>query len=258
MERGGPPIAADGSLDYPESAFECQFLPAPQLTSHVVEDPFSVLSAMVPDPPSRPLLTPLYPTLEPSAPSQPLFSAPVNIIPIQEIPDPSPSVAPTVPVASSSKLKHIKPKKRRHWVINRNASSRSRAKDVAEEEVVPAWKTPREPVATDFGTFATLPSILAEERKTRDLGTDFGSEDRLFDVLRESLQQPADASHAVKSETDEDSYWESRAAEAEGYIRDVVYGGVDGLAYVRSIAEFLTPSEPLVRGHFDFDDEMVI
>ncbi|KAI0750376.1 hypothetical protein C8Q74DRAFT_364477 [Fomes fomentarius] len=233
MERGGPPIAADGSLDYPE-----------------MEDPFSVLSAMVPDPPSRPLLTPLYPTLEPSDPSQPLFHAPVSIIPIQEIPDPSASVAPTVPVASSSKLKYIKPKKRRHWVINRNAPSRSRAKDVAEEEVVPAWKTPREPVATDFGTFATLPSILAEERKTRDLGTDSGSEDKLFDVLRESLQQPADAPHAVKSETttNEDSYWESRAAEAEGYIRDVVYGGVDGLAYVRSIAEFLTPSEPVERG----------
>ena len=36
------------------------------------------------------------------------------------------------------------------------------------------------------------------------------------------------------------AYWTTqRAAEAEDYIRDVVYGGVDGLAYVRSLAEFV-------------------
>ena len=36
------------------------------------------------------------------------------------------------------------------------------------------------------------------------------------------------------------AYWSSqRAAEAEDYLRDVVYGGVDGLAYVRSLAEFV-------------------
>ena len=39
------------------------------------------------------------------------------------------------------------------------------------------------------------------------------------------------------------AYWTSqRAAEAEGYIRDLVYGGVDGLAYVRSLAEFVDDS----------------
>lgn len=39
------------------------------------------------------------------------------------------------------------------------------------------------------------------------------------------------------------AYWTSqRAAEAEDYIRDVVYGGVDGLAYVRSLAEFVSDS----------------
>ena len=36
------------------------------------------------------------------------------------------------------------------------------------------------------------------------------------------------------------AYWTSqRAAEAEDYIRDLVYGGADGLAYVRSLAEFV-------------------
>ena len=39
------------------------------------------------------------------------------------------------------------------------------------------------------------------------------------------------------------AYWTTqRAAEAEDYIRDVVYGGVDGLAYVRSLAEFVGDS----------------
>ncbi|PPQ97448.1 hypothetical protein CVT26_002796 [Gymnopilus dilepis] len=46
FEREGPPLAADGSLDYTE-----------------MEDPFSVLSFFVPDPPTRPHLVPLYPPL---------------------------------------------------------------------------------------------------------------------------------------------------------------------------------------------------
>jgi len=35
-------------------------------------------------------------------------------------------------------------------------------------------------------------------------------------------------------------YWTTRrVVEAEEYLRDVVYGGVDGFAYVRSLAEFV-------------------
>ena len=40
----------------------------------------------------------------------------------------------------------------------------------------------------------------------------------------------------------ENGYWVRRGRQAEDYLRDVVYGGVDGLAYVRSLAEFVTPS----------------
>ena len=164
-----------------------------------------------------------------------------------------------MPVASSSKLKNIKPKKRRHWIINRNASSRARAKDLAEEETVPAWKTPREPVATDFGTFATLPSVLVEEQKGRDIGADLGSEDKMFDVLRETLeeQHPHPSKAEMKEEMDEDSYWRNKVVEAEAYIQDVVYGGIDGVAYVRSVAEFLTPSEPVVSAPLDVDEVVV-
>lgn len=48
------------------------------------------------------------------------------------------------------------------------------------------------------------------------------------------------------------AYWTTqRAAEAEDYIRDIVYGGVDGLAYVRSLAEFVGGSHlHWVRAYF--------
>lgn len=36
-------------------------------------------------------------------------------------------------------------------------------------------------------------------------------------------------------------YWtDGRAGEAEEYLKDVVYGGVEGFAYIRSLAEFVT------------------
>ncbi|KAI1793692.1 hypothetical protein LXA43DRAFT_1000031 [Ganoderma leucocontextum] len=233
MERGGPPVAADGSVDYPE-----------------MEDPFSVLSAMVPDPPSRPLLVPLYPTTEPADPSQPPFPAPITIVPAQDIPEPSMSTAGSSHLRS---IKSAKPAKRRHWIVNRNGPTRSRVKDVGDEDAVPAWRTAREPVATDFGSYTALPSVLANENKLQDVGADLGSEARLFDVLRRSLDHtpcapsPATSPPDHMTVADEDGYWRGRAAEAETYIRDIVYGGADGFAYARSLAEFLTPSEPVQR-----------
>lgn len=204
-----------------------------------VEDPFSVLSAMVPDPPSRPALTPLYPPSEASNPEQQLLPALTSVLSVPDVSEPSASVA------SQKSFRTIKPTKRRHWVINRNAPAR-RAKEVVENEVVPAWKTPRDPVGTDYGTFATLPGVLVEERKVRDVGTELGTEEKLFDVLRDSLTSATPGSSAVKTEHNTDRYWQQKATEADAYIRDVVYGGIDGLAYVRSVAEFLTPSEPVV------------
>lgn len=64
-----------------------------------------------------------------------------------------------------------------------------------------------------------------------------GSEEAFFDVIREDV----DVTMAVEEQSHE-SYWtRKRAADAQDYIRDVVYGGVDGLAYVKSLAEFLSP-----------------
>ncbi|KAI0367094.1 hypothetical protein BV20DRAFT_970968 [Pilatotrama ljubarskyi] len=231
IEKGGPPYTAEGSIDYAE-----------------MEDPFSVLSFFVPDPPSRPLLTPLYPPLEPFDPSRPPLPAPVNILPVEEVPTPPTLAAPPPPQKQSGRTKQPR---RRHWTIVRNAPSRGRAKEVVEEETVPAWKNPREPVTADFGTFATLPSLLAEERRIGDLSAELGSEEKLFDTVRKTCQPPvarpsrSNPPTEMAMETAEESYWTGKAAEAEAYIRDVVYGGVDGFAYVRSLAEFLTPSEPI-------------
>ncbi|KDR66932.1 hypothetical protein GALMADRAFT_1137065 [Galerina marginata CBS 339.88] len=73
IEREGPPFLADGSLDYTE-----------------MEDPFSVLSFFVPDPPSRPHLVPLYPPLYNSLP--PASAPPPLPLPQpQFVPEPSTS-----------------------------------------------------------------------------------------------------------------------------------------------------------------------
>ncbi|KAI0324847.1 hypothetical protein GY45DRAFT_1438799 [Cubamyces sp. BRFM 1775] len=231
IEKNGPPLTAEGSLDYWE-----------------MEDPFSVFSPLVPDPISRPLLDPIFPPLETSNPTRPPLPAPVNILPTENVPTPS---ALSAAASASKQPGRTRPPKRKHWTIIRNAPSRSRAKDVAEEEPIPLWKTPREPVAADFGTFATLPSLLAEEQRLKDMSAGLGSEERLFNAVRQSVQAPAASSSQcesadVKAETTgEEDYWKGKATEAEAYIRDVVYGGVDGFAYVRSLAEFLTPSEPI-------------
>ena len=201
---------------------------------------------MVPDPPSRPLLIPLYPPAESADPS---FAAPISIVTAQDASEPSTSAATS---SNLRPIKSAKPVKRRHWVINRNGPTRTRIKDAGDEDVVPAWKTPREPVATDFGSYATLPSILALENKLQNVGEDLGSEVKLLDVLRRNLDSaspvpdPASSLSDQTAPTEEDSYWRGRATEAETYIRDIVYGGADGLAYARSLAEFLTPSEPVV------------
>lgn len=88
--------------------------------------------------------------------------------------------------------------------------------------------------------------------------TNVNKEEMWFDQLRNSLDSEDRVAGTTKAETIsglencsgigvEDGggdghvdYWTAeRAASAERYIRDVVYGGVDGLAYVRSLAEFV-------------------
>ena len=126
------------------------------------------------------------------------------------------------------------------------------------------WQTPREAHATDFGTFALLAGELAQEMRRRGsldqvTGIDEEEQDAMLDVIRNSLDCEAGVKaigdgSLVEPNTGADvlggalfypkDYWSpKRAAEAEAYLRDIVYGGVDGFAYVRSLAEFVTSFE---------------
>lgn len=248
-----------------------------------MEDPFSILSALAPDPLTRPHLTPIYPSLSiPHAPPiQPTpsqtQSVSENSTPQPELGttfasslqdprtatsfpstislplnyDPSSSINLEVPLATTYS-------KRRHWHIVRNPVTR-KAKENADDFEVdePPWQAGREAHPTDFGSFAILAGALSEEMQKRGVTPgvmkDAEEEKAVFDLIRESLDPEetptngAPAEDAVITEylqystTGAKEYFTSeRAAEAEEYIRDVVYGGADGLAYVRSLAEFVS------------------
>lgn len=74
---------------------------------------------------------------------------------------------------------------------------------------------------------------LAAQAATRDIS----DQQKLFDLLRNSIdgRDVSSAPDAVPTE--------AAALNAQDYIWSLVYGGVDGLAYIRSLAEFVgTPS----------------
>ncbi|KAG6827583.1 hypothetical protein H0H93_015490, partial [Arthromyces matolae] len=99
--------------------------------------------------------------------------------------------------------------------------------------------TPREIQITDYGSYARLTGALEEELHQRKISGREGEEaEKVIQVLRDTLDGTSKSEPAPVNVTT--GYWtSSRAAAAEEYIRDVVYGGVDGLAYVRSLAEFV-------------------
>ncbi|KIK67163.1 hypothetical protein GYMLUDRAFT_37217 [Collybiopsis luxurians FD-317 M1] len=233
IEKEGPPFRSDGSLDY-----------------YNMEDPFSMFTGLVPTPLTRPALSPIYAPFPPANQSQ-------SDVPSQSIPNlsqsqtPQPSTLFPIPatVPLNRPLHQPNPPKGRQWVVSRNASYR-RGKDREDEneESVFDWKILREPHTTDFGSFALLAGELAEEMKRRGISGD--DEQRAMEIIRESLDcapalpRPTNNTYAIPSATNNASYWgPEKAAEAEDYIRDVVYGGIDGLAYVRSLAEFVSLPE---------------
>ncbi|KAJ2925847.1 hypothetical protein H1R20_g11247, partial [Candolleomyces eurysporus] len=217
IEKEGPPTLPEGSLDYTE-----------------MEDPFSVLCNLVPDSPSRPALAPLYP---------PLFSPPQDTgiqpsISTSSIDGKPPQSQPsTYPAATSVPLDYTLPEissgtKFRHWTISRNVNPRQKAKDKDDEPETtesPPWQVPREAHAADFGSFSLLAGALADEMKRRGMTPctvqDGQEQDIHFDWIRDDIEA-------------------SQAERPESYVHDMVYGGVDGLAYVRSLAEFMRYTPP--------------
>ncbi|KAG7098803.1 hypothetical protein E1B28_000708 [Marasmius oreades] len=227
VEKEGPPLRPDGSLDY----FE-------------MEEPFPVLSALVPDTRTRPYLSPLYPPLLPTNDHYPSHSQTPQ--PLAQFPTAVNLSWDRPPI---SDLPSERSTKFRYWNIQRNANNRGRAKDRDEERDEndeSDWKVGREAHTTDFGSFAILAAEIAEEMKRR--GTFKDEEEGTFSLLRDSLDpelvnRPPEKNIAISPLQ---HYWSvNRAIEGESYIRDVVYGGSSGLAYVRSVAEFLTPPEDI-------------
>jgi bromodomain-containing protein 7/9 len=209
MEKGGPPYTADGSLDYTESEFQSSHRLTYTDLGDAVEDPFSVLSAIVPDPPFSPLLTPLI--HDPSQINPPL---------------PTGAPSPKDPSSAAESLVGGTRSKYRHWTITRPAPQRAKAKEAAEEGPSPLdSKKPRPLHTADFGLF---PSIAAQLSLSSGAAT--GSEEELLAALRTSLESAARSEHSADD-----------AAIAQSWLREVVYGGFDGLAYMRSVAEFVTP-----------------
>ncbi|KAL4261086.1 Bromo domain-containing protein [Pleurotus pulmonarius] len=226
VEKEGPPYAADGSLDYSQ-----------------MEDPFTVLSALVPDLPSRPLLTPLFPPIPNQINSQAsAYPAPTAL---------SFDYTDNLDVADQSTLKF------KHWHITRSAQARNRLKekDDADDGAGdgPAWQTPREPHTLDFGSLAILSSELSNELAKRGSGTsDPRPEEAIvLDEVRNALvshsttlTEPSPLAPVPDARAH--NYWmDGRMREAEEYLWHLVYGGADGLAYVNSLAEFATPTKVL-------------
>lgn len=242
------------------------------LTSLAVEDPFSVLSVFVPDPPSRPHLVPLYPPLynPPSDPSSSQTQTPHPATPVSTFPAattlPLDHRLPDLSLLQSHSDSTGKQPRRCHWTIVRNVTWRQKGKEREDEAdgtkvaELPPWRMPREAQATDFGSFAVLAGELAEEMRRRGMiPPDTEKETVDHEVNMELIRERLDCQNAAKKllpvenasiNTDlahvngadliAKNYWTTqRAAEAEEYVRDLVYGGVEGLAYVRSLAEFV-------------------
>ncbi|KAA1473276.1 hypothetical protein DENSPDRAFT_267040 [Dentipellis sp. KUC8613] len=234
IEKGGPPYTAEGSIDYGE-----------------MEDPFNLLSVFVPDAPTNLQLTPIYPPNAPPDASETLAPAPVNTL----IPEDTPP-APIAKPPSDNSIARTGCPKYRFWTVNRHTSSRAKAKEREDDEPPPPTAQPRTAVAADFGAFSTLPARLARESRVpaEHEGTAFTTEEKLFDALRESIEKrprqgAVAGTQSAEELVDDAGYWtQERAMQAQDYIREVVYGGVDGLAYLRSVAEFITPGDA-VRPH---------
>ena len=233
-----------------------------------VEHPFTILRQIVPDPPSLPQLVPLFiaqpessepaegtPVLKEA--SQPpeekqddlnqLVRGPVAILPdalSSILSDVEKAVNVNPPTASNS----VGKRKLRHWTIVRNPPRgfRSRENDDVDESTLAGQQTKRRRTgeASDYGAFAALMGTVAAESgiKTDNFGDAFSTEEKFLDRVRTSLSSrhtlPVKSS-PHEMHVDEDQLGKTSVIEAHEYTRDVVYGGVDGFAYIRSLAEFV-------------------
>lgn len=216
-----------------------------------MEDPFSVLSALVPDPScAAPLVTPLFPPAplsQQDSSQQITLPLPINVPTATEIPTtsattPATHVSQPPPTESNNNSKS----KYRHWTITRPTPQRGKAKDPAVEERPPTleWRKPRPLHTADYGLFPSLATTSSSlpGGKPEALAT----QERLFGALYASLENPAVAVGSLETSSSSTAINKrptatATAAVEQSWLREVVYGGWDGLAYTRSVAEFVTP-----------------
>lgn len=184
-----------------------------------VEDPFSLFSALVDVHQPKLILNPLHP--EPFSENSVTVPSPVNICLERNLPQAAPELTAT-------------PTKRCHWIINRHPG-RGRARDGDEEDAHISLPQ-REHATADYGSMSVLMSDLATETTIQNIN----DQPKLFDLIRNSID-----GRNISSAPETDPT-EAAALTAQDYIWSLVYGGVDGLAYVRSLAEFIgnTPQSP--------------
>jgi bromodomain-containing protein 7 len=184
-----------------------------------VEDPFTVLSALVPEPePPHPLVEPLVQVPDSSPDTAP---APVNLSLKRAQPDISVPLTPN--------------KKRKHWDIIRNFNPRkSKEKEDDEPQQNPDGPpTNRKAHHLDYGVYATLQETLLRASSSKN---NLENESSLFRLIRSQAYPRA---HGSTPEAENVYFSHENALIADKYILDTVYGGPDGLAYIRSVAEFL-------------------
>lgn len=222
---------------------------------HAVQHPFPSFRGLVPEEPTVPQLIPLITTsttltAPETARGTPEASQPPEdrvedqaskgppgpvAIPLGILPDildePGKYVFSDPPLSTSQ----IGAKKLQHWTITRNPPRGTRARE-DEDDGAPGASSQKRRRAepTDYGSLATLVGTVAAENglKASDFEKFFGQDEQLLDQIRKSIENSSSPAQTMKQE-DEDF------ADSDDFIRDVVYGGVDGLAYFRSLAEFV-------------------
>ncbi|KAF7290811.1 Bromodomain-containing 7 [Mycena indigotica] len=249
IETHGPPTRTDGSLDY-----------------RAIEDPFTHLSALVPDPLTRPLLTPIFPPPPPKPQSNNVHA---SATPSRDTPDPigetpAPNITNLYPLPTllpqdlrPTPIPSI-PSNLRHWTVHRNFGNRRPLDPPPVYER--SWEEPREAHILDFGSFAKVAGLL----HSRIGGVVPELHDEAEKLAKDAVKATVEAPprhlstltnvFEVRATEPEKEYWgKERKLEAEGYIIDMLYGGVEGLAYVRSLAEFIS-SPPLDTDEEDGED----
>ncbi|KZO97372.1 hypothetical protein CALVIDRAFT_497648, partial [Calocera viscosa TUFC12733] len=221
------PIAPDGSVDYTE-----------------MEDPYAFLSVFLPQPFGQPELEVVPAASTSSAPKQKTET------PTYPSAYPSVSVPPTIISMRSGAENEPIEDDSIHWSIQRPGMNSYRSYFSREEEELRKQGERegqnkevdvRNPAPSDWGSFGTLPMKWAVGDSTW-----YSDESKLHMKIREDIRKAAERLRAggkkkadVESGNDPKKEIEKAAFGGEAWLRDVVYGGPEGIAYIQSVASFV-------------------